>query len=85
MNRQTLINLVKLAVGVGLLVLLYLSFEDPQALWQQIAEANKALLALGGLCYASAVALSGLKWGVLLRCRGHRGARGSAAQLSVDR
>lgn len=70
MNRQALINLIKLAVGVGLLVVLYLLLEDPQALWQQIAEANKALLALGAVCYATAVALSGLKWGVLLHAAG---------------
>jgi glycosyltransferase 2 family protein len=70
MNRQTLINLLKLAVGVGLLVFLYLQLEDPQALWQQIAAANKTLLALGALCYASAVALNGLKWGILLRAAG---------------
>jgi uncharacterized protein (TIRG00374 family) len=70
MNRQTLINFAKLAVGIGLLVLLYLSLEDPQALWQQIADANKAMLALGALCYTAAVALSGLKWGVLLHAAG---------------
>ena len=70
MNKQTLINLLKLAVGIGLLVFLYLQLEDPQLLWRQIAEANKALLALGALCYASAVALSGLKWGVLLHAAG---------------
>lgn len=70
MNRQTLINLAKLAVGVGLLVLLYLSLEDPQALWQQIASANKALLGLGAICYASAVAVSAWKWGVLLHAAG---------------
>ena len=76
MNRQTLINLVKLAVGVGLLIFLYLQLEDPQALWQQIADANKALLFLGALCYASAVALSGLKWGVLLHAAGIEVPRG---------
>jgi len=66
MNRKNLINLLKLAVGVGLLALLYLLLEDPQKLFQQIAEANIWLLLLGSLCYASAVALSGIKWGVLL-------------------
>lgn len=70
MNRQTLINLIKLAVGLGLLVFLYLQLEDPQALWQQVIAANKGLLVLGALCYASAVALSGMKWGVLLHAAG---------------
>ncbi len=70
MNKQTLFNILKLAVGVGLLVLLFLMLDDPQALWQQIINANVSLLVLGGLCYASAVALSGLKWGVLLKAAG---------------
>ena len=47
MNRQTLINLAKLAVGVGLLVLLYLSLEDPQALWQQIAVGEQGAVGVG--------------------------------------
>ncbi len=35
--RQTLWNLLKLAIGVSLLVFLYTRLEDPAALWQQIA------------------------------------------------
>lgn len=65
--KQSLWNLVKLAIGVGLLVFLYSRLEDPAALWQQMIQADKRLLLLGALCYASAVALSALKWGVLLR------------------
>jgi hypothetical protein len=63
-------TLLKLAVGVGLLYLLFTRLEDPVALVQQIANANPWLLLLGASCYASAVALSGLKWGVLLRAIG---------------
>lgn len=65
--KESLWNWVKLAIGVGLLVFLYSRLEDPGALWQQMIQADKRLLLLGALCYASAVALSGLKWGVLLR------------------
>lgn len=68
--KQSLWNLLKLAIGVGLLVFLYSRLEDPAALWQQIIQADKRLLLLGAFCYASAVALSGLKWGVLLRAAG---------------
>src|SRR5207249_4614095 len=38
--------------------------------WQQIANTNKGLLLLGACCYAAAVALSGIKWGILLRAIG---------------
>ena len=65
--KQTLWNLLKLAIGVGLLIFLYTRLEDPAALWQQIVHADKTRLLLGAMCYASAVALSGYKWGVLLR------------------
>lgn len=65
--RSTLITIAKFAAGLGLLYILYLLLEDPAALWQQIVDADKRLLALGGCCYAFAVALSGVKWGVLLR------------------
>ncbi|MCC6168866.1 MAG: flippase-like domain-containing protein [Caldilineaceae bacterium] len=68
--KRSLWNLVKLAIGVGLLVFLYSRLEDPAALWQQMLQADKRLLFLGALCYASAVALSGFKWGVLLRAAG---------------
>lgn len=65
--KQSLWNLIKLAIGVGLLVFLYSRLEDPAALWQQMIQADKRLLLLGALCYSLAVALSALKWSVLLR------------------
>jgi uncharacterized protein (TIRG00374 family) len=70
MTKSRLIDLLKLAVALGLLVWLFLRLPDPAALWQQILNANKVLLLLGALCYTAAVALSGLKWGVLLRAAG---------------
>jgi uncharacterized protein (TIRG00374 family) len=74
--KQTFWNLLKLAIGLGLLAFLFYQLEDPAALWRQIAEANKLLLLLGACCYAAAVALSGLKWGVLLRAAGVQVATG---------
>lgn len=70
MTRQQAGNLLKFAVGFGLIVFLFTRLEDPAALWAQIAAANKALLLLGTLCYAGAVALGGVKWGLLLRAVG---------------
>lgn len=70
--RNHLINLAKLAIGVGLVYYLYTKLEDPAQLWSQIRLANKWFLLLGALCYSSAVALSGLKWGILLRSAGIR-------------
>ena len=70
--KQTLWHLLKVVIGVGLLVLLYTRIKDPAALWQQIAQADLRLLVAGGGCYAAAVALSGLKWGVLLAAAGIR-------------
>lgn len=64
--KQALWNLLKLVIGLGLLVFLYTRLEDPAALWQQIVEADKMRLLLGAFCYAAAVALSGVKWGILL-------------------
>ncbi|RIK42636.1 MAG: hypothetical protein DCC55_08270 [Chloroflexi bacterium] len=61
-----LANLLKLAVSAGLLYLFFTRLEDPVELWQQIVGANKSMLLAGAACYASAVALSGLKWGMLL-------------------
>jgi hypothetical protein len=66
MTRQRAVNLLKLAVGIGLIYFLYTRLPDPQLLWEQIASANKWLLLLGALCYSTAVALSAIKWGVLL-------------------
>lgn len=70
MNKQTLFNFVKLAIGLGLLYFLYTRLEDPQELWRQMVNANKLLLLAGACLYAFAVALSGIKWGVLLRAAG---------------
>ena len=70
MTRSQLFNLLKFLVAVALLVWLFLKLPDPSALWQQIVTANKYLLLLGAICYATAVAVSGLKWGVLLRASG---------------
>lgn len=70
MTKERLLNLVKLAVALGLLVWLFRKLEDPAELWHQIRNANPLLLALGATCYAAAVALSGLKWGTLLRAIG---------------
>lgn len=65
--KPSLWNWAKLAIGVGLLIFLYSQLDDPAALWQQMIEADKRLLLLGLICYASAVAISGWKWGVLMR------------------
>ncbi len=72
MNKQTLLNLGKLAIGLGLLYFLYTQLEDPGELWRQVVNADKLLLALGAVLYTAAVAISGLKWGVLLRAAGIR-------------
>jgi glycosyltransferase 2 family protein len=68
--KQTLWNLLKLVIGLGLLLFLYSRLENPGALWRQIVEADKARLAIGAACYAGAVGLSALKWGLLLRAAG---------------
>ena len=68
--RNRLINLLKLAIGLGLLYFLYTKLENPAALWQAIVNANKVLLLAALVAYALAVAISGLKWGVLLRAIG---------------
>ena len=63
-------NIAKLAIGLGLLYFLYTKLEDPAGLWQQILSANKLLLLAALVCYALAVATSGIKWGILLRAIG---------------
>ncbi len=68
--KQTIANILKLAIGVGLLYFLYTKLQNPAAVWQQIAGADKRLLLAGALCYTGAVALNGIKWGVLLRAGG---------------
>ncbi len=65
--REHLLSLLKLAVGLGLLYLLFARLEDPGLLWERMVQANKGLLLAGASCYAGAVAISALKWGVLLR------------------
>ncbi len=68
--KQSLWNLLKLAIGLGLLVYLYTLLKDPARLWQQIVEADKWLLLAGAVCYSAAVALGGYKWGLLLNAAG---------------
>jgi uncharacterized protein (TIRG00374 family) len=66
MTRQRIITFLKFAIGIALIILLFARLPDPTGLWRQMAQANKLLLLLGALCYTAAVAVSGLKWGVLL-------------------
>lgn len=70
MTRSRIVNFLKFAIGIGLILFLITRLEDPAVLWAQIVAANKTLLLLGALCYAAAVALSGIKWGVLLHAVG---------------
>ena len=65
--KKRLIDLLKLAIGLGLLYFLYTKLEDPAKLWQQIQDSNKLLLLAATATYALAVAASALKWGILLR------------------
>lgn len=65
-------SLLKLVIGLGLLAFLYTKLPDREQLWQQISTANFGLLLLGACCYALAVALSGIKWGILLASVGLR-------------
>lgn len=70
--KQSFWNLLKLAVGLGLLAYLYTRLEDPAQLGRQIVEADKLLLLAGACCYTAAVALGGYKWGLLLESAGIR-------------
>jgi len=70
MPRSRWIDLLKVAVAAGLLVWLVARLPDPAALWKQLLQANKWPLLLGAATYASAVALSAAKWGILLRAAG---------------
>lgn len=74
--KDHLINVIKIAVGLGLLFFLYTRLEDPAGLWRQVTTSNKALLAEALVVYAAAVAFSGVKWGILLRANGIRMALG---------
>ena len=67
--RQHALNLLKIAIGLGLLWFLYSRLEDPAALWQQTINANRWLLLLALLSHALAVALSASKWWLLLRAQ----------------
>lgn len=68
--KRHLISVLKFAVGIALLVALYYTLEDPAGLYQNVINANLWLLLLGSLTYTLAVALSGYKWGILLRAAG---------------
>lgn len=68
--RNRMITIIKLAVSLGLLYYLFVKLEDPAEYWRKFVEADKGLLLLGSLCYAAAVAISGVKWGILLRAAG---------------
>ena len=68
--RNRITTFLKLALSLALLYYLFVKLDDPATSWRRIVEADKRLLFFGLLCYASAVALSGLKWGILLRAAG---------------
>jgi len=68
--RIRITTLLKLAASLGLLYYLFVKLGDPADYWRKLTEADKGLLLLGSLCYASAVAISGVKWGILLRAAG---------------
>lgn len=70
--KRHLWNLLKLAIGAGLLYVFFTRLENPAVLWREIVDANKWMLLAGATCYAGAVALSGLKWGILLSAVGLR-------------
>lgn len=68
--RNRLTTILKLALSLGLLYYLFVKLDDPATSWRMIVETDKRLLLLGMLCYAAAVAISGIKWGILLRAAG---------------
>jgi uncharacterized protein (TIRG00374 family) len=68
--KQYFSTLAKLVISLALLYWLFIKLDDPAQLWQDILNADMRLFALGALCYAVAVALSGVKWGILLRAVG---------------
>lgn len=67
--RDHALNLLKIAIGLGLLWFLYSRLENPDALWDQVRSANRWMLAAALLTHSTAVALNALKWGVLLRAQ----------------
>lgn len=68
--RNRITTFLKLAISLALLYYLFVKLGDPTEYGRKIMAADKGLLLLGALCYASAVAISGLKWGILLRAAG---------------
>lgn len=68
--KQYFSTLAKLVISLALLYWLFIKLDNPAQLWQDILNADMRLFALGALCYAVAVALSGVKWGILLRAVG---------------
>lgn len=70
--KGQVVNLLKIVVGLGLLFFLYTRLKDPESLWQGVLTSNKLLLAAALITYAGAVALSSLKWGILLGAIGIR-------------
>lgn len=69
-TRNRLFDIIKILIGAGLLYFLYTRLEHPQTLWEQILGADKLKLLIASAFYAGAVAVSALKWFVLLRTRG---------------
>jgi len=70
MMKQHLATVAKLVISLALLYWLFVKLDDPLHLWQEIRAADPRLLIGGALCYTAAVALSALKWGILLRAVG---------------
>jgi glycosyltransferase 2 family protein len=70
--KDQVVNLLKIIVGLGLLFFLYARLKDPELLWQGVLTSNKLLLTAALITYAIAVALSGIKWGILLQAIGIR-------------
>jgi len=68
--KDRVLTLLKLAISLALLYYLFIKLDDPAKLWHDMVNADKGLLILGALCYTAAVALSAVKWGILLRAIG---------------
>lgn len=68
--KQSLATLAKVVISLALLYWLFIKLDDPRQLWQELVLADHRLLIAGALCYTAAVALSGFKWGILLRAVG---------------
>lgn len=68
--RNRITTFLKLAISLALLYYLFVKLGDPAEYGRKIMAADKGLLLLGAFCYAAAVAISGLKWGILLRAAG---------------